>query len=209
MPIRVILADDHALIRQGLAALLEREGFVVEGQAADGREAVRLAQNLSPDAVVMDISMPQFNGLNAALELARTCPRTPTVLLTRHDENQYVAEALRCGVRGYVLKSQAANDLVHAINEVCRGQVYLSPGISRAVADACLSPKAAGETLSVRERQVLQLIAEGRTTKDIAAQMNVSVKTVESHRTRLMQKLGIHEIASLVRYAIRQGLVQP
>jgi len=209
MQIKVVLADDHALIRQSLAALLEREGFVVQGEASDGREAVRLAQTLSPDAVVMDISMPLFNGLNAALELSRACPRTPTVLLTRHDENQYVAEALRCGVKGYVLKSQAATDLVHAINEVCRGQVYLSPGISRAVADACVSPKGAGETLSVRERQVLQLIAEGRTTRDIAAQMNVSVKTVESHRTRLMQKLGIHEIAGLVRYAIRQGLVQP
>ncbi len=210
MRTRVILADDHALIRQSLAALLEREGFVVLGQAADGREAVRLTQSLAPDAVVMDISMPQFNGLNAALELTRTCPRTRTVLLTRHDENQYVAEALRCGVKGYVLKSQAANDLVHAINEVCRGQVYLSPGISQAVADACVAPKkAAGESLSVRERQVLQLIAEGRTTKDIAVQMNVSAKTVESHRSRLMQKLGIHEIAGLVRYAIRQGVVQP
>ena len=209
MRTRVVLADDHALIRQSLAALLEREGFVVLGQASDGREAVRLTQTLAPDAVVMDISMPQFNGLNAAMELTRTCPRTPTVLLTRHDENQYVAEALRCGVKGYVLKSQAANDLVHAINEVCRGQVYLSPGISRAVADACVAPKTARETLSVRERQVLQLIAEGRTTKDIAVQMNVSAKTVESHRSRLMQKLGIHEIAGLVRYAIRQGLVQP
>lgn len=209
MRTRVVLADDHALIRQSLAALLEREGFVVLGQASDGREAVRLTQSLAPDAVVMDISMPQFNGLNAALELTRTCPRTKVVLLTRHDENQYVAEALRCGVKGYVLKSQAANDLVHAINEVCRGQVYLSPGISRAVADACVAPKAPGDVLSVRERQVLQLIAEGRTTKDIAVQMNVSAKTVESHRSRLMQKLGIHEIAGLVRYAIRQGVVQP
>jgi len=205
----VVLADDHALVRQGLAALLEREGFTVLGQAADGQEAVRLAQRLSPDVIVLDISMPLFNGLNAAMELARTCPRVRIVLLTRHDESQYVSEALRGGVRGYVLKTQAATDLVHAIREVCKGKVYLSPGISAAVADAYGSPGRASETLSVRERQVLQLIAEGKTTRDIAGQMNVSVKTIESHRTKLMQKLDIHEIAGLVRYAIRNGMVQP
>jgi two-component system, NarL family, response regulator NreC len=205
----VVLADDHALVRQGLAALLEREGFVVMGQAADGQEAVRLVQRLNPEVAVLDISMPRFNGLNAALELGRSCPRVRIILLTRHDESQYVSEALRCGVRGYVLKTQAATDLVHAIHEVCRGKVYLSPGISAAVADAYGSPARAGESLSVRERQVLQLIAEGKTTRDIAAQMNVSVKTIESHRTNLMQKLDIHEIAGLVRYAIRNGMVQP
>ncbi|HTY49862.1 MAG TPA: response regulator transcription factor [Steroidobacteraceae bacterium] len=205
----VVLADDHALVRQGLAALLEREGFTVLGQAADGQEAVRLAQRLTPEVIVLDISMPLFNGLNAAMELARTCPRVRIVLLTRHDESQYVSEALRNGVRGYVLKTQAATDLVHAIREVCRGKVYLSPGISAAVADAYGSPARATETLSVRERQVLQLIAEGKTTRDIAGQMNVSVKTIESHRTKLMQKLDIHEIAGLVRYAIRNGMVQP
>jgi DNA-binding NarL/FixJ family response regulator len=150
-----------------------------------------------------------FTGLDAALSVGRTNPRTRLILLTRHNEEQYVAEALRCGVRGYVLKDQAANDLVRAIREVCSGQVYLSPGVSRAVVEAYAAPDGPKDTLSPRERQVLQLIAEGKTTKDIAGLIYVSAKTVETHRDRLMQKLGIHDIAGLVRYAIRKGLVQP
>jgi DNA-binding NarL/FixJ family response regulator len=209
MSIRVVLADDHVLVRQGVRALLEREGIVVVGEASDGQEAQRLVLRESPDAAVMDISMPLFNGLDAALSLSRSSPRTRLILLTRHNEEQYVAEALRCGVRGYVLKDQAANDLVRAIREVCSGQVYLSPGVSRAVVEAYATPDRPKDTLSARERQVLQLIAEGKTTKDIAVLIHVSAKTVETHRARLMQKLGIHEIAGLVRYAIRKGLVQP
>jgi DNA-binding NarL/FixJ family response regulator len=209
MSIRVILADDHILVRQGVRALLEREGILVVGEATDGQEAQRLVQREDPDAAVMDISMPKFNGLDAALSLSRTNPRTRLILLTRHNEQEYVAEALRCGVRGYVLKDQAASDLVRAIREVCNGQVYLSPGVSRAVVEAYATPDQPKNTLSARERQVLQLIAEGKTTKDIAALIHVSAKTVETHRARLMQKLGIHEIAGLVRYAIRKGLVQP
>jgi len=175
---------------------------VVAGEAADGREAVRLVRSENPDVAVLDISMPQFNGLNAALELARVCPRVKLVVLTQHDEPQYVTEALRCGVRGYVLKSQAARDLVQAIEGVCRGEVYLSPGVAGAVAEAYLSPQHAAAALSVRERQVLQLIAEGHSTKAIAARLAISAKTVESHRSKLMQKLDIHDTASLVRYAI-------
>ncbi|HMI37825.1 MAG TPA: response regulator transcription factor [Steroidobacteraceae bacterium] len=209
MSIRVILADDHVLVRQGVRALLEREGILVVGEATDGQEAQRLVQREDPDAAVMDISMPKFNGLDAALSLSRTNPRTRLILLTRHNEQEYVAEALRCGVRGYVLKDQAASDLVRAIREVCNGQVYLSPGVSRAVVEAYATPDQPKNTLSARERQVLQLIAEGKTTRDIAALIHVSAKTVETHRARLMQKLGIHEIAGLVRYAIRKGLVQP
>ncbi|HKC17202.1 MAG TPA: response regulator transcription factor [Steroidobacteraceae bacterium] len=209
MSIRVILADDHILVRQGVRALLEREGILVVGEATDGQEAQRLVQREDPDAAVMDISMPKFNGLDAALSLSRTNPRTRLILLTRHNEQEYVAEALRCGVRGYVLKDQAASDLVRAIREVCNGQVYLSPGVSRAVVEAYANPDQPKNTLSARERQVLQLIAEGKTTRDIAALIHVSAKTVETHRARLMQKLGIHEIAGLVRYAIRKGLVQP
>ncbi len=209
MSIRVILADDHILVRQGVRALLEREGILVVGEATDGQEAQRLVQREDPDAAVMDISMPKFNGLDAALSLSRTNPRTRLILLTRHNEQEYVAEALRCGVRGYVLKDQAASDLVRAIREVCNGQVYLSPGVSRAVVEAYANPDQPKNTLSARERQVLQLIAEGKTTRDIAALIHVSAKTVETHRARLMQKLEIHEIAGLVRYAIRKGLVQP
>ena len=207
MGIRLVLADDHVLVRQGLKTLLQSAGFVVAGEAADGREAVRLVRSENPDVAVLDISMPQFNGLNAALELGRLCPRVKLVLLTQHDEPQYVTEALRCGVRGYVLKSQAARDLVQAIEGVCRGEVYLSPGVASAVAEAYLAPQHT-TALSVRERQVLQLIAEGHSTKAIAARLAISAKTVESHRSKLMQKLDIHDTASLVRYAIRHGVTQ-
>jgi two-component system response regulator NreC len=207
---RVVLADDHVMVRQSLRALLEREGFLVLGEAADGQEAVRLVLSENPDVAIMDISMPLFNGLDAALELSGTCPKTKIILLTQHDEKPYVAQALRCGVKGYVLKNQAANDLVQAIREVCRGQVYLSPGVSRAVVEAYADPaRAGGPPLSLRERQVLQLIAEGKTSKQIATLLGVSTKTVDSHRTKLMQKLDIHEIAGLARYAIRHGLLLP
>jgi DNA-binding NarL/FixJ family response regulator len=205
----VVLADDHVMVRQSLRTLLERENFLVLGEAADGQEAVRMVHSANPDVAIMDISMPLFNGLDAAMELSSTCPKTKIILLTQHDEKPYVARALRCGVKGYVLKNQAANDLVQAIREVCRGQVYLSPGVARAVVDAYANPSRTNDALSVRERQVLQLIAEGNTTKQIAKLLGVSAKTVETHRTKLMQKLDIHEIAGLARYAIRHGLVQP
>ena len=210
MPIRVLLADDHALVRQGLKALLEREGFQVAGEASDGQEAIRDVERLQPDVAVMDISMPGFNGLNAARELTRSFPKVKTILLTQHDEDQYVSEALDAGVKGYVLKSQAASDLLQAIQQVSQGHVYLSPGVSRAVMETCRSKAEKSATqLTLRERQVLQLIAEGKSTKDVASLLGISVKTAESHRTRLMQKLDIHETASLVRYAVRQGIVQP
>jgi two-component system response regulator NreC len=210
MAIRVVLADDHELVRQGLKALLEREGFQVVGEASDGHEALRLVPSVCPDVAILDISMPTLNGLDAARELQKSPQRTRTILLTRHDEDQYVTEALRAGVRGYVLKNQAANDLVDAIQQVCRGEIYLSPSISRTVVEAFLS-KAALPTdpLTSRERQVLQLIGEGKSSKEIAVLLGISLKTAESHRTRLMRKLDIHELASLVRYAIRRGLVQP
>ena len=210
MPIRVALADNHVLVCQSLKSLLEREGMQVVGEANDGQQAIELIEKSQPDVAVMDIGMPVLNGLDAAREVHRKSPKTRVILLTRHDEDQYVTEALRSGVRGYVLKSQAANDLVQAIQQVHRGQVYLSPGVSRAVVDAYLTKaQVPVEPLTTRERQVLQLVAEGKTTKDIATLLGISVKTAESHRTRLMQKLDIHETASLVRYAIRRGFVQP
>jgi DNA-binding NarL/FixJ family response regulator len=210
MPTRLLLADDHALIRQGLKAFLERQGFQVVCEASDGQEALRTAEKNQPDVAIIDISMPLLNGIDAARELKKSSPKTKAILLTQHDEDQYVTEALRAGVRGYVLKSQAADDLVHAINEVCRGSTYLSPGISRTVVDAYLSKTYAwDDPLSSRERQVLQLVGEGKSTKDVALQLGISVKTAESHRARLMRKLDVHETASLVRYAIRRGLIQP
>jgi two-component system response regulator NreC len=210
MTIRVVLADDHQLVRQSLKALLEREGFQVAAEASDGQEALRLVPNVSPDVAILDISMPILNGLDASRELKRSSPKTKTILLTQHDEDQYVTEALRAGVRGYVLKNQAATDLVHAIQQVCRGEIYLSPSISRTVVEAFLSKTALPtDPLTSRERQILQLIGEGKSSREVAALLGISIKTAESHRTRLMRKLDIHELASLVRYAIRRGLVQP
>lgn len=210
MAINLILADDHELVRQGLRSLLEREGFVIAGEASDGQEALRLTERVCPDIAILDIAMPNLNGVDAARQIGQLPTPPKTILLTRHDEDQYVIESLRAGVRGYVLKSQVATDLVQAIRQVSRGDVYLSPGISRTVAEAFLTKSEfPTDPLTSRERQVLQLISEGKSTKEVANQLGISTKTAESHRTRLMQKLDIHEIASLVRYAIRRGLVQP
>jgi DNA-binding NarL/FixJ family response regulator len=208
--VRVLLADDHALVRQGLKAILEKEGFQVVGEAADGQETLRLAPQTQPDVAVIDISMPVLNGIDVAREIRKCSPKTKVILLTQHDEDQYVTAALRARVKGYLLKKQAATDLIHAVREVCRGGVYLSPGISQVVVDACSSKtNAAPDPLSGRERQVLQLVSEGKSTRDVAQLLGISVKTAESHRARLMRKLDIHETASLVLYAIRQGLIQP
>jgi two-component system response regulator NreC len=210
MPIRVILADDHTLVRQGLRSLLEREGIQVVGEAQDGQELLQLAGKHSPDVAVIDIGMPLLNGLDAARELKRAAPKTKAILLTRHDEDEYLIEALRAGAKGYLLKNQAVSDLVHAIHLVCRGQIYLSPGMSTVVVGAYLSKaELPVDPITSREREVLQLVAEGKSTKDIASLLGISVKTADSHRSRLMRKLDIHEVASLVRYAVRKGLVQP
>jgi two-component system response regulator NreC len=209
MPTRILLADDHAMVREGLRAFLEKQGFQIVAEASDGLEVLRSVEKTAPDVAVIDISMPVLNGVDAARELKKSSPKTKVILLTQHDEDQYVSESLRAGVKGYVLKNQAAEDLVHAIQEVCRGSIYLSPNISRVVVDAYLSKTYdVTDPLSARERQVLQLVGEGKSTKDIAGHLGISVKTAESHRARLMKKLDIHETASLVRYAIRRGLIQ-
>src|SRR5260370_24571922 len=209
MPTRILLADDHALIRQGLKALLEKQGFQVVAEASDGQDALRSVDKTQPDIAIIDISMPVLNGVEAARELKKSSPKTKVILLTQHDEDQYVTESLRAGVRGYVLKSQAGEDLVHAIQEVCRGSIYLSPSISGTVVDAYLSKTyVPTDPLSGRERQSLQLVGEGNSTKDVALQLGISVKTAESHRARLMKKLDIHETASLISYSICRGLIQ-
>lgn len=209
MPTRVILADNHVVVRQGVKNLLERDGFQVVGEANDGQDLIKMCASLTPELAVVDISMPILNGLDAIREVRKASPKTKPILLTRHDEDQYVTEALRAGVKGYVLKNQAVNDLIHAIHQVCRGGIYLSPSISRAVVDAYLSKtELPRDPLSARERQVIQLIGEGKSTREIAALLGISVKTAESHRNRLMQKLDIHEVASLVRYAVRHGIVE-
>jgi len=208
MPPRILLADDHVIVRQGFRALLEREGLEVVAEAANGHEAVRLAGELLPDVAVLDFAMPLLNGLDAAKEIRRCSPRTRTILLTVHSEDHYVLEALQAGVHGYVVKTQAAADLVQAIREIRGNAIYLSPTISRAVVEAYFDKaNPPGDVLSSRERQVLQLVAEGKTTKEIAGVLGVSIKTADSHRARIMRKLDIHDTAGLVRFAIRRGLI--
>ena len=210
MPIQVLLADDHQIVRQGLKSMLEHEGFRIVAEASDGREAVRLASSTHPDVAVLDLAMPGLNGIDAGREIQRSAPGLKVVLLTVHREDPYVLEALRGGVSGYVLKTQAADDLVRAIREVMRGAMYLSPGVSRVVVEAYRSrSELPADPLSPREREVLQLVAEGKSTKEVACLLGISFKTAESHRMRIMTKLDIHETAGLVRYAIRSGLIEP
>lgn len=206
---RVVIADDHAMFRQGLAGLLEQEGFNVVGQAGDGHEAARLVRQLNPALAILDFVMPLLNGIEAAREINKRSPDVQVLLLTMYDDEACVLESLKAGVRAYVLKSQTAAELGNAIREILRGSVYLSPGISESVVNAYMNKsKQTTEVLTDRERQVLQLIAEGHTTKSIASLLFLSVKTAESHRTRIMQRLDIHNIASLVRYAIRRGMIK-
>jgi two-component system, NarL family, response regulator NreC len=208
MPIRVLLADDHAMIRQGLKVILEAEGFNVPGEASNGVEAVDLSQKLRPDIVVLDISMPLLNGIDAAREILKARPQTKIILLTAHTQEHYVIQGLRHGVTGYILKENAADELVHAVRAVAGGAIYVTAGVSRAVVQAFSAQKDnSREVLSPRERQVLQLIAEGKSMKDIGALLGVSSRTADSHRTKIMEKLALHDTASLVRYAIDIGLI--
>jgi DNA-binding NarL/FixJ family response regulator len=210
MPTRILLADDHCIVRQGLRAWVERAGFEVVGEASDGAEALRLARTLKPDVAVFDLMMPKMSGLDAARQLLSMDASLAVILLTMHTEEHHVAAALRAGVKGYVLKTQAAEELIQAIREVARNQTYLSPGVSRAVINGYLSGvPAAADPLTAREAQVLKLVAEGHTSKEIAVTLNLSVKTAESYRAHLMEKLDIHDTAGLVRYAIRRGLIEP
>jgi two-component system, NarL family, response regulator NreC len=209
MPVKLLLADDHGLVREGFRALLEREGYQIVGEASDGREAVCLAGQLKPDVAIMDLSMPLLNGIDATRQILRTSAGTKVIILTMYTEDQYVLEALRAGVAGYLLKTKAAKDLVQAIRQVSKGTVYLSPEVSKALVEAYRSDtKPSSPPLTPREREVLQLVAEGKTTKEVATILGISVKTADSHRTRIMRKLDIHETAGLVRYAIRSGIVR-
>jgi DNA-binding NarL/FixJ family response regulator len=210
MGLRILVADDHCIVRDGLRALLEREGLEVVAECGDGLEALRLTQTCGPDVAVLDVEMPGLNGLDTARQVAVVSPRTRCILLTMHTEEHQVLMALRAKVRGYVVKTQAASELVQAIRDVADGRLYLSPRASTVVVEAYLSGGSLPtDPLAPRERQVLQLVAEGKTTKEIGTLLGITSKTAESYRFRIMEKLQIHETAGLVRYAIRQGVIRP
>jgi len=205
----VILADDHTMFRQSMSRFLVAHGYDVVAEVDNGHEAIKIAKNLKPDLAILDLSMPLLNGIDTARDIQKRSPDTLSILLTMYDDDVSVLEALKAGLRGYVLKSQASEDLLMALRDVRRGSIYLSPGVSNAVVKAYTCKDAqATNVLSDREKQVLQLIAEGYTTKSIASLLTVSVKTAESHRSHIMQRLQLHNVAGLVRYAIRHGMIQ-
>ena len=216
IPLTVILADDHALVRAGLRALLsELAGLEVVGETGDGLEAVRLVRELKPDVALVDISMPGMNGLEAAACIAKEQPRTRVVILSMHGDDESVRRALMAGASGYILKHSDRAELEMALRAVSRGDTWLSPAVSKRLVAAFEGRRTPAEfggpfdVLTPRQREVLQLIADGLSTKQIAARLGLSAKTVEVHRTELMERLGIHGVAGLVRYAIRVGLVDP
>ncbi len=207
--IRILLADDHGVVRQGFKMILGAQADMeVVGEAANGREAVELAGRLKPDIVVMDVAMPELNGIEATRRLAETAPHVRVLALSMHKDSVYVRETLRAGARGYLLKDSGANDLVAAVRAVASGEGYLSPAVSNAVLDDYRRHVTnAIDLLSSREREVLQLLAEGKTNKEIAAALNLSVYTVDAHRGHIMEKLNLHSINELVRFAVRNGMI--
>lgn len=212
-PLTLILADDHALVRAGIRTLLEKlEGIQIVGEAGDGRETLALVEKHQPNVVVMDISMPGLNGLDTTVRIVRDHPRTKVLILSMHTAEDYVLQALRAGATGYLLKDAATVELGVALVAVRRGETYLSPTISKEVLarhrQQQLDPKADSiKALTPRMREIVQLIAEGRSTKEIAFLLNLSVKTIETHRMHLMARLDLHDVAGVVRYALRTGLI--
>lgn len=211
-PTRIVLADDHALVRAGIRALLEKlPGVAVVGEAADGREALVLIGKNRPDILLTDIAMRGLGGLALAAEAGRIHPGLKVLILSMHANEEYVVQALKSGAVGYLLKDAVATELALALDTVARGETYLSPAISRRVLDAYLARAAGappGDPLTPRQREVLRLVALGKNTKEVAAELGVSVKTVETHRAQLMERLGIREVAGLVKYALRTGLIE-
>lgn len=212
--IRVLVADDHTLMREGIKALVEDQAdIVVVGEADDGREAVRLAHKLRPDVVLMDIAMPLLNGLDATRRIKRDHPEIKVLVLTMYDHEEYVRQVLAANASGYVLKRAAASELVSAIRAVFRGEAVLSPTITRLVLEDYLSredgkPVIEQDKLTLREREVLQLIAEGFTSKEIGEILSLSIKTVQSHRGNIMQKLDLHDRGELIKYAIQKKIIE-
>jgi two-component system response regulator NreC len=212
--VRILLADDHTVMRAGLRLLLERhEDFEVVGEAADGRQAVDIATELKPAVVVMDIAMPQLNGVEAARQILKSDPETAIVMLSMHSDESYVLRSLKAGARAYLLKDSAEADLVSAIQAIIEGKSFFSPGVSALLKEDYIHRLAkfgaddTYELLTAREREVLQLVAEGRSNKQVAALLNLSLYTVETHRTHILQKLNLHSVPDLILYAVRKGII--
>ncbi len=214
--IRVLLADDHAIVRQGVKLILMAEPDIeVVAEAEDGEQAVEMAKKLKPDVAVLDISMPGINGVEATRQIKAALPETHTLTLTMHSDDAYVFQLLKAGASGYVLKNAAATDLVQAVRAARRGEAFLYPSVAKAVVADYLKRLATGEGretydgLTEREKEILTLVAEGATNQDIAQRLYISVKTVQTHRAHIMEKLNLHDRTMLVRYAIRKGLIEP
>lgn len=214
MSIRILLADDHTVMRDGLRALLERQpDMTVVGEAGDGRECLRLAEEQTPDVVVMDVAMPNMNGIEATRRLAADFPHTAVVILSMHQDESYVLRALKAGAKGYLLKDSLRADVIEAIRAVAQGRSFLTRKIGRILQEDYVRQlenrglEDSYDLLTTREREILQLIAEGRTNKEVATVLNVSPTTVETHRTHILQKLGLHSIPELILYAVRKGIV--
>ena len=214
-PIRIVLADDHTIMRHGLRSVLERQpDFAVVGEASNGREAVDIIAQENPDVAVMDIAMPLLNGIEAAKKITEERLKTVVVILSMHSDESYILRALRAGARGYLLKDSAENDLIQAIRAVRAGKAFFSPAVSRVLADDYLRQiqqqgvEDPYELLTGRERELLQLIVELKSTKDIAGLLGVSPRTIDTHRGNLMQKLNVHSIPELILYAMRKGVIR-
>lgn len=211
--LRILIADDHEVARRGIRALLETHpGWQVCGEAVDGREAVALAHQLKPDLVLLDIAMPGLNGLDATRQILAAAPQTRVLILTMHDSEQVVREVLAAGALGFLLKSDAGRDLVAAVEALQHRRTFFTTRVAQLVLEGYLRPAAEGDhssrrVLTPREREVIQLLAEGRTTKEVAVTLNLSVKTAETHRTNLMRKLDLHSVVDLTLYAVRNGIV--
>ena len=213
-PIRILIADDHGIVRTGLRLQLERkEGFQVVGEAADGREAVRMAEELTPDVVIMDIAMPNLNGIQAASQIVKSLPKTEIIILSMHSDETYITRTLAAGARGYLLKENAEVDLYRAVEVVAQGKPFFSPAIANTLLEDYMCQmqqrglQDSYDLLTDREKEILQLLAEGKSNKDVAVLLNLSTNTVETHRTRMMQKLDLHSAAEIVLYAVRKRII--
>ncbi len=214
---KILIADDHEIVRHGLRSMLESHpDWEVVGEAVTGREAVELAKQTMPNVAVIDVSMPELNGLEATRQILKALPQTEVLILTMHESEQVVREVLDAGARGYVLKSDAGRDLIAAVEALCQRKAFFSSRVSEMLLQSYLSrparepaPEAPRNRLTAREREIVQLLAEGKTNKEVASALNISIKTAETHRTNIMNKLDLHSISELVRYAVRNNIVEP